>query len=73
MTRSIKHSTRSSAADASFLTWILVISGFIVFYFGSQVLTAEDAHLWHWGAAFVGGMVGWLAGTAIARLRSGNR
>ncbi len=73
MTRSIKHSTRSPAADASFLTWILVISGFIVFYFGSQVLTPEDAHLWHWGSAFAGGVLGWLVGTAIARLRRGSQ
>ncbi len=73
MTRSIKHSTGSSAADASLRTWILVITGFIVFYLGSQFVTPEDAHLWHWGAAFAGGGVGWSVGTAIARWRAAGR
>lgn len=73
MTRSVKHSAKSSAADVSLRTWILVISGFILFYLGSQFVTPQDAHFLHWGAAFVGGMAGWLVGTGIARLRRSGR
>jgi hypothetical protein len=59
----------SSAADASVQTWVLILSGFLVFKFGSMAVTAEDAHLWHWGLALVGGVTGWLVSAIIQRLR----
>ena len=62
----------SSAADASLRTWVLILSGFVAFYFGSQAVTAEDAHLWHWGLALVCGVAGWLVSAIIQRLRSGS-
>lgn len=55
--------------DASLRPWVLILSGFVVFYFGSQAMTAEDAHLWHWGLALVGGVAGWLLGAVIKRSR----
>ena len=62
----------SSAADASVQTGVLILSGFLVFKFGSMAVTAEDAHLWHWGLALVCGVAGWLVSAIIQRLRSGS-
>ena len=73
MTRSTRRPMSSSAADASLRTLALTLSGFVVFYFGSQAVTAEDAHLWHWGLALVGVVAGWLVSTLIQRLRSGSQ
>jgi len=73
MTRSTRRPTGSSAVDASLQTWVLILSGFLVFYFGSQAVTAEDAHLWHWGLALLGGVAGWFVSTLIQRLRSGSQ
>jgi hypothetical protein len=70
MTRSTRRPMSSSPADASVQTWVLILSGFLVFKFGSMAVTAEDAHLWHWGLAVVGGVVGWCVSIIIQRLRS---
>ena len=70
MTRSTRRPLSSSAADATFRTWILIISGFLVFKLGSMAFMADDPHLWHWGLAVGGGVTGWCVSSIIQRLRS---
>ena len=72
MTQSTRRPISSSAGDASFRTWILIISGFLVFKLGGMAFMADDPHLWHWGLAVVGGVVGWCVSLIIQQLRSGD-
>ena len=70
MTRSPRRPLSSSAADATFRTWILIISGFFVFKLGSMAFMADEAHLWHWGLAVGGGVVGWCVSSIVQWLLS---
>ena len=72
MARYTTRPMNSSAADASFRTWILIITGFFVFKLGSMIFMADDPHFWHWGLAVVGGVVGWCVSLIIQQLRSGD-
>ena len=66
MTRLTKRTGRQAAQGLTPLTMLLIACGFVIFYFGSQVVTSADAHLLHWGLATVGGGLGWLIGTLWA-------
>ncbi len=70
MTRQVKGHNRGAANDLGILTLGLAAFGFILFYFGSQAVTPEDAHLIHWGSAAVGLIAGWLIGLLFERVRS---
>jgi hypothetical protein len=69
MTRLAKSHKQQASTDLTLLTFALICAGFIVFYFGSQAVTLEDAHLIHWGSAAVGAAVGWLIGLLVGRVR----
>ncbi len=70
MSRSTRATSRRGAGGMSLLTLGLLMGGFLVFYFGGQAFTPEDAHLIHWGLAGGGAVLGWLIGTLADRLRS---
>ncbi len=67
MSRLARRHNRRVGIDMTLLTIALVGFGFILFYFGSQVITAEDAHLAHWGSAAAGAVIGWLAARLVDR------
>jgi hypothetical protein len=69
MTRLAKSHRKQAANDLTILTLAMIAFGFIIFYFASQAVTTEDAHLLHWGSAAVGGIAGWLIGHIIERVR----
>ncbi len=69
MTRLARSQNKDSAGDLTLLTVALIGFGFIAFYFGSQMVTAEDAHLIHWGSAFGGAVAGWLIGLIAEKIR----
>jgi hypothetical protein len=69
MTRLAKSHKKQAASELTFLTFALIGFGFIAFYFGSQAVTPEDAHLIHWGSAAAGAVAGWLIGQVIERVR----
>ncbi len=69
MTRLAKSHKKEAGVDLTLLTFALICAGFLLFYFGSQAVTPEDAHLIHWGSAAVGAAAGWLIGLLIGRIR----
>lgn len=69
MTRLKKRAGGQAVQGLTPLTMLLIASGFVIFYFGSQAVTSADAHLLHWGLAAAGGGLGWLVGTLAERLR----
>lgn len=69
MTRLRKRARGEAVEGLTPLTMLLIACGFVIFYFGSQAVTSEDAHLLHWGLAAAGGGLGWIVGTVIKRLQ----
>jgi uncharacterized membrane protein AbrB (regulator of aidB expression) len=59
--------SRRSGSSLTFPTFILITMGALVFYFASQAVTPEYAHLTHWGLAVLGGFLGWVIGTVADR------
>jgi hypothetical protein len=69
MTKLAKSHKQQAGVDLTILTFAFICGGFIMFYFGSQAVTPEDAHLIHWGSAALGAAVGWLIGLLVGRVR----
>ena len=69
MTRLANSHRKQASNGMTILTLALIAFGLTIFCIASQAVTAEDAHLIHWGAAAVGGGAGWLIGVLIEHVR----
>jgi hypothetical protein len=69
MTRLAKSHKKQASNGLTILTLAMIALGLTIFYIASQAVTAEGAHLIHWGAAAAGGGAGWLIGVLIEHVR----
>ena len=69
MTRLARSHKKQASSGLTILTLGLIVLGLTIFYIASQAVTAEGAHLIHWGAAAAGGVAGWLIGLLVERVR----